>query len=97
MFSTPGPAHYPPSSATYAPTCYYRKPVFFKEASSAFQPWMVHRTKGNYFCYSNVFIILSELIVGLYISFYRQLDFSSEPGVADKILENEPKSCLTVA
>ena len=29
--------------------------------------------------------------------FYRQLDFSSEPGVANEILENEPKSCLTVA
>ena len=29
--------------------------------------------------------------------FYRQLDFSSEPEVANKILENEPKICLTVA
>ena len=29
--------------------------------------------------------------------FYRQLDFSSEPGVANEILENEPKSCLMVA
>ena len=29
--------------------------------------------------------------------FYRQLDFSSEPGVANENLENEPKSCLTVA
>ena len=29
--------------------------------------------------------------------FYRQLDFSSEPRVANEILENEPKSCLTVA
>ena len=29
--------------------------------------------------------------------FYRQLDFPSEPGVANEILENEPKSCLTVA
>ena len=27
--------------------------------------------------------------------FYRQLDFSSEPGVANEILENEHKSCLT--
>ena len=26
--------------------------------------------------------------------FYRQLDFSSEPGVANEILENEAKSCL---
>ena len=28
--------------------------------------------------------------------FYRQLDFSSEPGVAKEILENELKNCLTV-
>ena len=56
IFSIPGPAHYPPSSATYTPTCYYRKPVFFKEESSAFQPWMVRRTKGYYFYYSNLFI-----------------------------------------
>ena len=28
--------------------------------------------------------------------FYRHLDFSSEPGVANEILENEPKSCLIV-
>ena len=32
-----------------------------------------------------------------YTFIYRQLDFSSEPGVANGILENEPKSCLTVA
>ena len=32
-----------------------------------------------------------------YTFFYRKLDFSSEPGVANEILENEPKSCLTVA
>ena len=29
--------------------------------------------------------------------FYRQLDFSSEPGVDNEILENEPESWLTVA
>ena len=29
----------------------------------------------------------------VHISFYRQLDFSSEPGVPNEILENEPKSC----
>ena len=29
--------------------------------------------------------------------FHRQLDFSSEPGVANVILENEAKGCLTVA
>ena len=29
--------------------------------------------------------------------FYRQLDFSFEPGVANEILEKEPKSCQTVA
>ena len=27
---------------------------------------------------------------------FRQLDFSSQPGFANEILENEPKSCLTV-
>ena len=32
-----------------------------------------------------------------YTFFYRQLYFSSEPEVANEILENEPKSCLTVA
>ena len=26
--------------------------------------------------------------------FYRQIDFSSEPGVANEILENEPKNCF---
>ena len=30
-------------------------------------------------------------------SFYRQLNFPSEPGVANEILEHEPKSFLTVA
>ena len=29
--------------------------------------------------------------------FYRQLDFSYEPGVANEILENKPKSCSAVA
>ena len=29
--------------------------------------------------------------------FYRQLDFPSEPGVANEIMENEAKSCLAVA
>ena len=36
----------------------------------------------------------------IFLVFYRQLDFPSEPGVANEILEileNEPKSCLTVA
>ena len=31
-----------------------------------------------------------------YTLFYRQLDFSSEPGIAKEILENEPKSCLVL-
>ena len=30
----------------------------------------------------------------LHIFFYRQLDFSSEPGVANEIFENEPKSWI---
>ena len=29
-------------------------------------------------------------------TFFRQLYFSSEPGVANEILEKEPKSCITV-
>ena len=37
------------------------------------------------------------LSYGKYTFFYRQLDFSSEPGAANEILEDEPKSCLTVA
>ena len=28
--------------------------------------------------------------------FYRQIDFSSEPGAANEILENEAKSCLVL-
>ena len=32
-----------------------------------------------------------------YTFFYKQLDFPSEPGVANEILENEAKSCLAVA
>ena len=32
-----------------------------------------------------------------YTFFYRQLDFPSETGVANEILENEAKSCLAVA
>ena len=28
--------------------------------------------------------------------FYGQVDFSSEPGVANEILENKPKSCLVL-
>ena len=31
-----------------------------------------------------------------YTFVFRQLDFSSEPGVANEILENEPKSCLVL-
>ena len=32
-----------------------------------------------------------------HIFYYRELHFPSEPGVANEILENEPKTCLTVA
>ena len=32
-----------------------------------------------------------------HIFLHRQLDFPSEPGVSNEILENEPKSCLAVA
>ena len=38
-----------------------------------------------------------EIEIIRYTFFNRKLDFSSEPGVAKEILENEPKSWLTVA
>ena len=34
------------------------------------------------------------VLITCYTFFNRQLDFSSEPGVANEILENEPKSCF---
>ena len=41
-----------------------------------------------------VFVSQCVIVVDfMYTFFYRQLDFSSEPGVA----KNEPKNCLTVA
>ena len=39
---------------------------------------------------------LSSLFHKIHIFLDRQLDFSSEPGVANEILENEPKSCLVL-
>ena len=36
-------------------------------------------------------------VKGYTLFFYRQLDFPSEPEVANEILENEAKSCLAVA
>ena len=45
-----------------------------------------------------VHLILTSALLNFVTHFiYRQLDFSSEPGVANEILENEPKSCLKVA
>ena len=41
------------------------------------------------------FIRLTDLLK--YTFFYKQLSFSSEPGVANEIFENQPKSCLMVA
>ena len=37
-----------------------------------------------------------NIAIALHI-FYRQLDFPSEPGVANEILKNEAESCLAVA
>ena len=39
----------------------------------------------------------SNKFLKVHIFFYRQLDFPSEPGYANEILENEPESCLAVA
>ena len=33
----------------------------------------------------------------VYTFFYRQLDFSSQPGVANEFCENEAENCLVVA
>ena len=44
----------------------------------------------------NIFRHHLVFILG-YTIFYRQLNFSSEPRVANEILDNEPKSCLTAA
>ena len=38
-----------------------------------------------------------QLVSLKYTFFYMQLNFQSEPGVANEILENEPKSCLAAA
>ena len=38
-----------------------------------------------------------EYKASIHIFFYRQLDFSSEPGVANEFWENEAESCLVVA
>ena len=48
-------------------------------------------------CCTTTHYIYSHLKQGLLHIFYKQLDFSSQPGVANKILENEPETCLKVA
>ena len=40
--------------------------------------------------YVYVFMCLWVCVCVIHIFFYRQLDFPSEPGVANEILENEP-------
>ena len=43
-------------------------------------------------------VMVSNHVVATGTHFFnRQLDFPFEPGVANEILENEPKSCLMVA
>ena len=46
-------------------------------------------------CPSNLQCHIVKGMLNASVHFYRQLDFSYEP--ANEILENEPKSCLTVA
>ena len=47
------------------------------------------------FCVCECLSVESDLSdLSGYTFFYRQLDFPSEPGVANEILENEAKSCL---
>ena len=38
-----------------------------------------------------------KFCIRIHIFFYRQLDFSSEPGVANEFWENEAENCLVVA
>ena len=38
-----------------------------------------------------------EGVMQLYIFFYKQLDFQSQPGVANDFCQNEAESCLRVA
>ena len=45
----------------------------------------------------NLYNVCSIMTAKLLHLFYRQLDFPSEPGVANEILENDAKNCLTVA
>ena len=47
--------------------------------------------------YENWMLFFPRIAIMIYTFFYRQLDFPSEPGIANEILENEPKSSLAVA
>ena len=61
--------------------------------------------RGLYFWLSREWLFLLNGALGQgeyfekagYTFFYRQLNFPSEPGVTNEILENEAKSCLAVA
>ena len=53
-----------------------------------------------YYVLMIIIIIISKMKFcqnGSYTFFFKAARFSSEPGVANEILENEPKSCLVVA
>ena len=50
---------------------------------------------GTRVSYKKIYDVI--LIKKSVLFFYRQFDFPSEPGVGNEILENGPKSCLTVA
>ena len=73
---------------------FVKKPLSWKKVSPPFFRKKKSLAHLFLFIFSQNASHLTQLS---YIFFYRQLDFSSEPGVANEILENEPKSCLTVA
>ena len=71
--------------------------IFLKQVRRGVQiEAMLHLTHGRHRLGSSA-NISNDALLDVHIFLYRQLDFSSEPGVANEILENEPKSCLTVA
>ena len=57
--------------------------------------YRVPTSTGDFFGFSIQIISWDVLLYTFF--FYRQLDFSPEPGVANEILENEAKSRLAVA
>ena len=59
----------------------------------------VAKLNGKYMDSFYPYIMVYALFVQIfgYTFFYRQLDFSSQPGVANEFCEKEAESCLVVA